>query len=109
MQPITNNLDPVYFPAPPSSELKPIKVITVRIHETPDIFQDVFCYCFQSVEGDYDGESYRPVYYTTVEIKMPLYVRPDGIKEDVEYALEENDISHEKNFTVNYTLAPELL
>jgi len=106
-QPIIHPRDPVYFPTL-KQESKPVKVITARIFNegTDQIFQDVICYVYQDIEGDYDNESWRPVYYTIVEIKLPLYVKPDDVKSDIEVALDEEDISHERDITINYTLAP---
>ena len=83
------------------------KTITARIfHEgTDQIYQDVICYVRQDEEADWTGDRWLRIVYTNVEIKMPLYIRPDAIKQDIECALEDNGIDFQ-NFTVEYRLAP---
>lgn len=52
------------------------KTFVTDVHETDQIFQTVVCYPLEL-----DGE------VLDVEIKMPLYVTPCGIRDDVEAAL----------------------
>ena len=100
-------LDPSYFPSM-KQESKPRRVITARIfHEgTDQLFQDVICYVFQDEEGDWDGDGWRRIVYTTVDIKLPLYVTPDDIQTDIQNALDDEDIYFQE-VEINYTLAPK--
>jgi len=93
MLPLGSQSDPVYFRNPSHYNLG-VKVITARIFQTgtDQIWQDVFAYVFQDEEGDWDGDGWRRIVYTNVEIRMPLMVTPDDIQTDVEAALDEAGI-----------------
>jgi len=103
-QPLALPNDPVYFRNPSHYNLG-VKVITARIfHEgTDQIFQDVFAYVYQDEDGDWDGDGWRRIVYTIVDIKLPLLVVPDAINTDIECALDDAGIGHQ-GFDVNYTL-----
>lgn len=68
-------------------------VITARVFETPEIYQDTFVYLDETEPR-----------FVSAEIKMPLFVKPSGLWEDVRTALDEagynyvklaDDIGHE--------------
>jgi len=65
-----------------------------RIFDSSEqIFQDVICY-LKYIDGN----------HATVEIKMPLYIQPSGINDDVSVPLME-EFSYRLDEVI-YTLAP---
>lgn len=73
------------------------EVIKVRVHAgSPDIWQEIYAY----ITYQYDK--------IDVEIKMPLWIKPDDIKTDIYAALAENWIPQSID-DLKYTLSPEIL
>lgn len=81
-------------------------IFTARIHESNQIYQDVFCYAVKSCV-DWSSD-FGPVFAYSIEIKMPLFVTPDDIATDVHESLCDEEGINSANITeINYTLAPK--